>query len=148
LNLPVKGGLSDRLQKKGWITGLSVYAEGVNGLKLVSAYFQLTPEGATRRRDVAAALFAAVHEVRAEGMKPAILDYLRQRNVLSYQYSTRKADQAAEYLARFLDSGLPVDRAFDFPHVYGKIEDAELREAAKRIFSLDRMLGGYVGGDV
>ncbi len=148
LHLPAEGGLVDELQRKGWITGLGFYTEEVNDLRLVSVQVQLTPEGAPHRSEIIETIFSAMHDVRENGIREDVLDYLKKRNVLSYQKGNRNAETVAEYLARFLDSGLPPESAFDYPGLYEKLNTADIKRAVSTLFDPDRCLMVYLGPDV
>lgn len=148
LNLEAPGSLKDLLEKKGWITSAGVYTSSVNNLYLIHADFELTEEGARHRYEVPDLLFATLHDIKTNGLRPEVLEYLKTRNIKSYEQSVLEASGAAEQLARSLDHVADPLAAFDFEAQYGGVTSVDVMRAVPQAFPLAKMIGGYVGPEI
>ncbi len=148
LNLDAPGALKDLLLKKGWISSFGVYPSSVNNLTLMHVDFELTEEGARHRYEVADLFFATLHDMKTNGLRPDILEYLKMRNIRSYEQSVFEAGTASERLAEAFEYVSDPLKAFDFEAIYGHVTAKQIKKAVTSTFRLPKMIGGYVGPEI
>ena len=148
LNLVNSGSFRDKLNELGWINSVGFYPGGVNNLNLISASFSLTEEGAAHRMEIVDMLMGTLHHLQQTGIEPKILNYLKERNLRSYAVQMRDPEAAAERLARWFDSGAPVEQAFRFQDTYGNITSEQIQALVAKTFDPQKMLGGYLGPEI
>jgi len=148
LNLPNKGSFTDLILKKGWITDGGFSSLQVNNLAIAQAVFKLTDLGAEHRAEILPMFFSYLHDLKKNGLSAEIIQYLKNRNVISHSQSVANAESAAETFANHLDHPIPIDEIFAFEGRYGAVTGDEVIGAIDLIFPIRKMIGGYIGPEV
>ena len=148
VNLKAEGSLQQKLSGLGWVNSMSVSDNRLNNLSGARATFVLTNEGEQHREEIVEWFFKYLGDIATNGISDELLDYLKQRNISSYQIALQGSKRSAEFLATYLsNSEEGALDAFEIQKRYSNLSSADLAAAAS-LFNPERMLMSYMSPNI
>ncbi len=117
-----------------------------NGVSLDDTTFDLiiVPANGVSLREAEDAMGAAIEQFLQDGVDPEHLKRIKMQLRAEQIYARDAADSVGNRYGRALTSGLNIQDVQEWPEILQAVTEAEIIEAAKRVFNPDRSVTGWL----